>query len=237
MRAARKRCASVSKQDNHKAPMVGSPHVISDERLNQYIDDLIAGRRDACSAELSRLLDEGTPIQEIYERLFRDSLYEVGRRWECGAIPIAVEHMATAITEELLAMVLPLAAARSPSGRLAVVSAASGEFHQLGARIVADTIELCGWEVHFVGAGAPLDELVRAVRDRKPDLLALSVSMESHLPNVLSAIERARAVAPRVPIVVGGRALTHDEPQLDLPGVRRLSSLDELVALVKGWPG
>lgn len=169
-----------------------------------YVADLVAGRRSACRDTVQSLLGAGTPLTVIYEQLFRDSLYEIGARWEAGELSVATEHLATAITEDLLSVVYPGAAARS-SSRTAIVSCAAGEFHQVGGRIVADSLELRGWDVAFLGANSPDEQLAALLRAGPPQLVALSVSLVTHLPNAERAIALVRAIAPGVPIVLGGQ--------------------------------
>jgi methanogenic corrinoid protein MtbC1 len=212
--------------------------MLTREHLDRYLEDLLAGRHEACRRAVTAWLDEGVPLRTLYEGVFRDSLYEVGRRWERGEVSIAVEHTATAITEGLLMLVFPRAAAVERSGRRAVVSCAADEFHQVGGRIVADVLEARGWVVRFVGAGSSVEELIRAVRESRPDLLALSVALEGNLPGLLAQVRAVREAAPALPIVVGGQAAQRPGARIlaDLPGVRCLSSLAELDATLAPRP-
>lgn len=208
--------------------------MLTRDSLDRYLEDLLAGRSDACRLAVQAWIDEGIPLRSLYEDVFRDALYEVGLRWESGRVSIAVEHTATAITEELLALVFPHALACERVGRVAVVSCAADEFHQVGGRIVADVLEARGWTVHFVGAGVRVDDLLATVVAARPELLALSVSLEGHLPGALEQVRAVRAAAPTLSIVVGGQAVQRPGARIlaGLPGVRCLSSLAELEALI-----
>lgn len=203
--------------------------------LTAFIEDLIAGRREACRATVLDLLERGTSVRTLYRDLFQAALYEVGRRWEVGLVTVAVEHRATAVVEDLLSLVFPRALARPSTGRAAVVSCAADEYHQVGGRIVADTLEHLGWSVDFLGAGAPLARLGELVRTRRPQLVALSVSIVDHLPGAEQAIRVVRAEDGEVPIVVGGQAFGHGGPAwaARFPGVRHVASLDDLERLVE----
>jgi methanogenic corrinoid protein MtbC1 len=207
-----------------------------------FTEDLVAGRQDACRATVADLLARDVPVRRIYRELFEAALHEVGRRWERGQVTVAVEHRATAIVEELLAMVYPSALARPAAGRRAVVSCAADEFHQVGGRIVADTLEHLGWQVDFLGAGAPVERVAELVRQRGPDLVALSVSIADHLPAAARAVAAVRAEDESVAIVVGGQAFEAegiDGPAWAArhPGVRHVASLEALEALVAAWRG
>lgn len=209
---------------------------IQTAQLQAYLDDLLAGRRAACIGHVDTLLALGTTPRELYIDLFQASLYEVGRRWEIGEVSVATEHVATAITEELLGRVFPHVLRRTPVGHRAVVSCAADEFHQIGGRIVADTLEGLGWDVDFVGAGASIEDLLSCVKRAPVDLVAVSVSVDSHLPRLGETVRAVRAAHPKVPIAVGGRALGQQGSQLvnalGLPGVHHVASLEALESLL-----
>lgn len=209
---------------------------LDDQRFQAYLVDLIEGRRGACIHHVDALLAQGITPRALYVDLFQTSLYEIGRRWEVGEVSVATEHVATAITEELLGRVFPHVARRAPVGHRAVVSCAADEFHQIGGRIVADTLEGMGWDVDFVGAGASVAELVECVRRSPADLVAVSVSVDTHLARMAETVRAVRATDTRVPIAVGGRALGHDGAHhlatLGLPGVHHVPTLEALEALV-----
>jgi methanogenic corrinoid protein MtbC1 len=201
-----------------------------------YLDDLVAGRRLACVAHVDALIAQGNAPRDLHIDLFQASLYEIGRRWEIGEVSVATEHVATAITEELLGRVFPHIARRAPVGHRAVVSCAADEFHQIGGRIVADTLEGMGWDVDFVGAGTSVAELVGCVQRAQADLVAVSVSVDTHLARMAETVRAVRATDTRVPIAVGGRALGHDGAHhlaaLGLPGIHHVPTLEALEALV-----
>jgi len=216
-----------------------APHgAVGEARLLAYLEHLLAGDRDACRATVLELLDGGLPIPRLYVELFERSLHEVGRRWELGYIPVSTEHLATALTEELLSLVYPRVLDLPRNGRTALVSCASNELHQVGGRIVADTLELHGWSATFLGAGGGLARLESALRLARPDLAAFSLAMHDNLASLLEAIAAVRRAWPAVPVVAGGQAFLGGDLGLPerAPGVRVLGSLAELEAVVDAWP-
>jgi DNA-binding XRE family transcriptional regulator len=81
--------------------------------------------------------------------------------------------------------------------------------------MVADLLAFDGWEVDFLGANTPTRDLVSFVRDREPDLVALSVTGNVGLPHAARAISALRDL-PRPPrVLLGGLAVrTHPEAAL-----------------------
>ena len=213
--------------------------MISESIHEAYVSHRVAGQYDACRDVVEGVLAGGATLREVYERLFTSSLYEVGERWTAGRVTVAVEHRATAITERLLALVFPRALSSRDGAPRAVVACVVDEFHQLGGRIVADSLELLGWDTEFLGAGTPLARLVEVVAEREPSLVALSASLRTSLPNVISEVTELRAAAPAVPIVVGGHAFEPGTEGLfaGLRGVHHVRSLDDLEVFVRGLEG
>ncbi|WP_224240368.1 cobalamin B12-binding domain-containing protein [Hyalangium gracile] len=175
----------------------------------RYLAAQLAGdRREALRLLVDEGLLRGIPLQDIHLKVIQSAQYEIGRLWQENRISVAQEHLATAISQLALSHLyrhLP----RDPSnGKVVMMSCVEGELHEVGARMASDFLEMAGFDVRFLGANVPTDHLERMVREQTPDLLALSVTMTYHLPALRAAVDRVRAVAPRLHIAVGGLAFT-----------------------------
>ncbi len=181
--------------------------MIKENIYSAYNSALLQGDRITCFKIVESLLQQNIGPHAIYTELFQRSLYEVGEMWERNKISVAVEHMATSITELLLASVYPYATSgKIKRGKKAVISCSVNEFHQIGARIVADTMDMEGWDVSFLGANTPTRDLLSLIQDRKPELLGLSLSIYFGMSSLIRTIEEVRAAFPGLHIVVGGQA-------------------------------
>jgi MerR family transcriptional regulator, light-induced transcriptional regulator len=101
-----------------------------------------------------------------------------------------------------------LARQRRSSAWPALVACVEGELHDIGARMVADLLELDGFAVRFLGADVPTDSLLALIREEPPQLLVLSVTMPERLVQLRAAVARVRRVqGSRVPIFVGGQVM------------------------------
>lgn len=80
----------------------------------------------------------------------------------------------------------------------------------MGIRMVCDMFELHGWDTVYLGAAVPTDAIIHALREHRPDLLALSVTMFPYVALCREIIEtiRGEAQLDSVTIAVGGRALS-----------------------------
>lgn len=198
-----------------------------------YLAALVKADRATCEAVVRGALDAGVPVRTLYDDLFRRSLYDIGEQWQANRISVATEHLATAMTEYLLnRVVAPSIMNPQPSGRTIVVSCVANEFHQVGARMVADICEMKGWDSHFLGANTTLEDVFRLIDQTHPDVLALSMAVYANLPLLRRAIEAVRARYPALPIWVGGQMFQWGGQELahEYSSVTVFSSLDQLEA-------
>lgn len=181
--------------------------------VEALVGHLVAGERDPAVRAALALQSAGTPYPQIAAGWLQPALYEVGRRWQRREITVAQEHLATALCQDLLLRVLAQSPFAEPCGRRAVFAAVEGNRHALGVRIVADTFEMAGWEVHFLGADTPTRDLVAHVGAERPDLVGLSASLPTQLPVLRGAIAAlgAELGARRPSVLVGGLATNQVE--------------------------
>jgi MerR family transcriptional regulator, light-induced transcriptional regulator len=211
---------------------VADKSLISDATYQEYLAALLQGDRPCCSRIVQDRSCAGAGIQDLYLNLFQRSLYQVGDLWEQHRISVAVEHLATAITERIMTIVQPRIFSGAFRERSIVVACVSDEYHQLGGRMVADLAELHGWRGHFLGANTPIDGLLQMIDRHKPDLLGLSLSVYFNLPALMQALDAVSASFPDLPVLVGGQALRPRWGVLAAlrayPQVRPVTTLEEL---------
>ena len=196
-----------------------------------YMELLLNGDHRGCGRIVQDLLARDVAILEIYQQLFQRALYLVGELWAQSQISVGTEHLATSITESMLTFIYPKLFASPRTGRRAVVACVGSEFHQMGARMVADTLELCGWDAYFLGANTPIEGLLDSLEKKQPDVLGLSVTINSNLVLFQETVEKTRARFPRLEILAGGQALPHNGARISRDScLHYLGTLDDLVA-------
>lgn len=188
----------------------------------RYVRAQLAGERSEALAVVREALDSGLSVPRVHLELIQAAQYEIGRLWESNAISIAEEHQATAISQLALASLYDQLPRARRNGKRVLLSCVEGELHDMGSRIVADFLEMDGFEVRLLGANVPSDSLAARVVDYAPDLVALSATMSFHLHALERAIAAIRGSSRAgVPILVGGRAFTWASgaaAQLDVQG-------------------
>lgn len=183
----------------------------------EFFELLRKGEGEAAFRTVRAALENGTGIKELYLDVFSPSLREVGRLWAAGDMNVPEEHHFTEETQVLISRLHHAveSAARPKRGLRCVVFAVSGEHHVIGARMVADFLEMDGWDVYHLGGNLSNRHAMRALLDRPARLLALSVSLGQNLGSAEDLITAVRGENSlrHLKILVGGQAL-HGNPGL-----------------------
>jgi methanogenic corrinoid protein MtbC1 len=161
-----------------------------------------------------RALERGESLQDLYRQVFERALQEVGLLWAEGKIGVAAEHYFSLCTQQIMSQLYPrLLKARKPGRGLTCLSlTVTGEYHEIGSRMVADFLELEGWRALFLGSNLFYQDTLQAVREHRPDLLGLSATMPHNIASAARIIRLIRE-SPQleaVGILVGGQAFQAD---------------------------
>jgi len=204
--------------------------MIENETYNNYFNSLIKGAKHECVTIVDEVIKTNVPVEIIYTQLFQRSLYQVGEYWEMNKISVATEHMATAITENLMIRLQPQLFSTERTGKKAVIACVANEYHQVGAKMIADIFEMNGWDGYFIGANTPIADLIRFLEGKNPDLIGLSLSIYYNLPELENTLVKIRHHFPDLPVMVGGQAFRWGGTEIiqKYSNVTYLSSAEDL---------
>ncbi|GGY99617.1 cobalamin B12-binding domain-containing protein [Streptomyces poonensis] len=157
-------------------------------------------------------LDDGHDRETLLLDVIGEVQAKVGVEWAADRITVAQEHAATAVNERVIATLTPRGPAGPGAGRTGrgrvTVACVDGEWHALPARLVAEVLQLRGWQVDYLGAQTPVPHLIAHLHRTDPYAVLLSSSVPTRLPAAHAAITACQAVG--VPVMVGGRAFGPD---------------------------
>lgn len=193
-------------------PAYDEPHA---ELAVAYLNALLDGRRGDARALVLAALDGGLALHDLYIHVFQYTQHKLGDLWENNEISVANEHYCTAATQQLMAELYPrLLNVSEPQHDLRLLSACVGsELHEIGIRMVTDFFAMAGWQTWYVGANTPLEAVLDAIGQFRPDVLALSVTLYGHMSALKSLIAAVRdsATGRTLPILVGGYPFRQDD--------------------------
>lgn len=190
------------------------PHEIN-AMQQAFLALLLQGDSQGCLRLVDQSVHTPAELKSFYLDVVWPSMHRIGQLWEANQISVAEEHLATAIVGRVMAMLYPRFARFTVTRGRAVVSAGPNEFHEIGARMVADFLELDGWDVAYLGANTPAPELLALLKQQRPFLLALSVATVFNIERARQVIQLIRDTPETqgLRVLVGGLALAN------LPGL------------------
>lgn len=209
----------------------------TDPDNRDFLRSLLAGNRGECSRIIHDHLNNQLSIPDVYEKVIRNSLYEIGELWELNKISVATEHLASAIVESILNELYLTIMHNDNSKKRVVVACAENEFHQIGIKMVNDVFEMNGWNSFFLGANTPTIELISFVEFINPYMLAISLSIYSHIPILERMIQKIRDDMPEMTILVGGQAFQRGGQDViaNYPNVVYLPDLNSIDSFIKNF--
>jgi methanogenic corrinoid protein MtbC1 len=160
----------------------------TEEMQQIFLSLLLHGDSQGCLKLAEQSIQTSDDLKGFYLDIVCPAMYRIGQFWEFNQISVAEEHLATAIVGRVMAALYPRFAQFTITRGKVVVSAGPNEFHELGARMVADFMELEGWDVIYLGANTPAHEMLDILKRHKPFILTLSVATVFNLDNARQMI-------------------------------------------------
>lgn len=185
-----------------------------------------------------KLVDKIEDLVFIYTEVLEKALNTMMCASENKVLCIWKEHVRSAIVRTILENAYPHIVRlrkslykNAPTKKVTVVCP-DGEYHEIGARMVADFFALANFDTVFVGSSTPKEEFILAINEIKPDVLALSVTNYFNIVSAQKTIAAIRNSAKECPlIVVGGNAFINNPDITSIGADRLLNSFDEICKL------
>jgi methanogenic corrinoid protein MtbC1 len=168
------------------------------------MDAIAAADGEAIGTLLDQAFSLGT-LEETLLDIVHPTLLEVGIGWEEERLSVAQEHLVTVAIRARLERLL--ADARGGVRGVAVLACAPGERHELGLLMLAVSLRADGWQVAYLGADAPLADVLQFADSVSARLVCLSIALAERLEELAGALDEATVPAGTT-LVVGGCGVT-----------------------------
>lgn len=167
-----------------------------DHQIERLLGAFVVGDEQTARTIVERLTEGSVSVLDVCERLLVPCMAELGERWHCGSVSVAVEHRATAICERILARI-----SVHPIGRprgTAVITTPLGDFHAMPSTMAALVLREDRWKVHHLGANVPHADVVSLVEEVDADLVVISLTNTDVAANADELLKQLNANARRV---------------------------------------
>ena len=174
-------------------PLVEAMANMKEKEALQIVDDLLASGEDP-----QKVLDLSSEAMQV-----------VGERYQEGTYFLPELIMSGEMLRKIGEVLKPrLAAKTDQTAKLGIVvlGTVRGDIHDIGKDIVGFMLEVNGFEVHDLGIDQPEETFVQAVKDYKPQVLALSGFLSVAFDSMKSTVEQVQAAGLRegLKIIIGG---------------------------------
>lgn len=169
-------------------------------------------KEKAVEYALALLNDKKIDVIALYSEILAPALNNMYCSLSDKNVCIWKEHVRTAIVRTIVECCYPYVIDKRNKDNTAekgtaVILCPPEEYHDLGARMVADFLTISGYNAVFVGSNTPYSDFYNAVEKIKPDLIAISVSNYYNLVVTKKIIEDLRKKTDSK-IIVGGYAFS-----------------------------
>lgn len=197
---------------------------------DQFLDALLSGHREVAGEVVTDLLVAGHTIPAIFDSVIAGALHELGERWSCGDLAIYEERRACEICMSLLRELRArLQTPRVADQRRAIGATLEHDAYTIPVTMAELVLLDAGWNATSLGSNLPIETLLQAIDDIRPDLFWLSVSHVADARAFSSALsilaEKAESVGAS--FVIGGQAIRPEHIE-SLTQVKHCSSFDDL---------
>lgn len=172
------------------------------------------------------------PIETVISSVILPSLNQMGQLWYEGDATVQQEHFMSEIAIKKI-QTLITAAPNPVHAQKILVACPPEEQHTIVNLILTLLLTHRGWEVIYLGANVPLDQLGTAIMDIKPDLIILNASRLSTSVNLLKVLNTL--LEKQITAAFGGWIFTNIPDLVEkMPGVYLGTDLINAVSIIEG---
>ena len=182
--------------------------------LEEIKKNIYDGEENKTVELVKKALDEGQAPQDILDAGLVAGLRECGKGFEKGEKFIPEMLMASEAMKKAMVILRPLllGGAGGQSFGKAVLATVEGDVHDIGLELVGTMFETAGFEVRNMGPDVPTADIVKAVKEHKPQIVGLSALLSNTMdvmPDVIAALKKA-GLRDSVKVMVGGAPVKQD---------------------------
>jgi methanogenic corrinoid protein MtbC1 len=178
-----------------------------------YMSALLGPDENSVIELVEKDIIKGHTVSDVINKGLMPGMVRIGEQFQNGTVFIpemmlSAKTMATA----LLHFKEQLAGTGGKNRGKVVIGTVEGDLHDVGKNLVVIVLEGHGYAVEDLGISVSAEQFVQAVKELKPDVLALSALLTTTMVEMEKTIDalNAAGVRDRVKVIVGGAPLTQD---------------------------
>ena len=173
--------------------------------LNECIDSI----RKYSDKQLELILNEASVkfTQPIFiESIILPLMEKVGDYWKEGLLRVSHEHFASVIIRKLLTNLSDGYLVNESAPRI-LVTTPEGQYHEIGAIIATTLAASDGWQISYLGASLPAEDIASAVKQLNVQCIFLSIVYPDDDPSINKQLRKLREMTgDNMFILVSGKS-------------------------------
>jgi len=183
-----------------------------EKTIQQFIDAIITMDIETAKKSCEDAIAEGISPYKIIQEGIIEAVSIIGEKFEKEEYFLAELIMGGEIIKQTMSILKPHIEGNSNTEIRAkiVIGTAKGDLHDIGKNIVATFLSAEGFEVIDLGVDVSSEKFIEAVRNIKPNILAISALVSStmvEVKKVMAALNEAN-IRDQVKIIVGGAPIS-----------------------------
>jgi 5-methyltetrahydrofolate--homocysteine methyltransferase len=158
-------------------------------------------------------LDAGQAADAILKEGLISAMGEIGQRFEAGEVYVPEMLISAKSMKFGLELLRPhlVEADVQPLGKV-VIGTVQGDLHDIGKNLVGMMMEGAGFEVIDLGVDVKPEDLIEAIKENQPDIVAMSALLTTTMGNMKTAIAMMEdaGVKSGLKVMSGGAPVTQD---------------------------
>jgi 5-methyltetrahydrofolate--homocysteine methyltransferase len=174
---------------------------------------ILDGDQNLVAQQVTEALHSGLSPDLILKDGLVAAMGEVGQLFEKGEYYVPEMLIAARAMQAGLKLLKPgLADTGVKAVGRVVIGTVSGDLHDIGKNLVGMMLEGAGFEVIDLGTDVKPEAYVKAVREHKPDIVAMSALLTTTMPNMEATIKALEGAGLRkqVKVIIGGAPVTEE---------------------------
>jgi len=183
----------------------------NDEVIERLKNAVINYDVDCVKDIAQEVIEKGVDVIKAIEQGLGEGIKIVGKKFGDGEIFLpelimGAETMKTAMA--VLEPAIPAGGVRISAGKV-LIGTVLDDIHEIGKNLVATLLSANGFEVIDLGVNVPNDKFIQGIKDKKPDILALSALMTTTMPHMTEVVKQI-SMDKSIMTMIGGAPVTDD---------------------------
>ncbi len=184
-----------------------------EEKIQEVYQAVLNGAMADTSGKVQDAIDAGNDVNTILNEGLIAAMSEIGQLFEAREAYVPEMLISAKSMKFGLELLRPhlVAADVQPLGRV-IIGTVQGDLHDIGKHLVAMMMEGAGFDVIDLGVDVKPEELIEAVNEHHPDIVALSALLTTTMGNMKTAITmmEEKGVLGNLKVMIGGAPVTQE---------------------------